>query len=204
MCANEDFDLRLIELVRIHPRLYDPSLRTMPYDAHKKKKTEFWCNIASTLRTDVCTCITRWNHLKERLRREMLRDHSDWTLLPKLHFLPQFKHGHHLHSNEHIANTVGPSSSTNWRALSPGELIEEVHDLDDPLQEAMDEQHVGVAAAVPDAEAPVINGDVLKRMEVLLQGLGPNRAKAEKKILAYLCKCNLRALNAESIDDISI
>jgi len=87
--------------------------------------------------------------------------------------------------------------------------IEEVHDEEDPLQEAMDEQLAvaGVAAPPtnPHPAPPAAPVRAEKRIEALLEGLGEaNRIKAEKRILAYLCKCNLRALNDEQIDDIVI
>lgn len=74
----------------------------------------------------------------------------------------------------------------------------------------MDEQHASAIvlqpplATPPPAPATSSSDDAMKRIEALLQGLGANRIKAEKKVLAYLCKCNLRALNDEQIDDIFI
>lgn len=58
MCTSAEFDNRLIELVRANPSLYERELRKTPYDAHKKKKTELWCSIATSLETDgKCTQI---------------------------------------------------------------------------------------------------------------------------------------------------
>ncbi|EDW69305.1 uncharacterized protein [Drosophila virilis] len=216
MCTSAEFDNRLIELVRANPSLYERELRKTPYDAHKKKKTELWCSIATSLETDVSTCITRWNFLRERLRRELLKEHSDWSLLPKLRFLAHHKHSGSSahHHNEHELPQAVPTSAllnVSWRALSTDQLIEQ--DEDDALQEAMDEQHVAAVvvpppaappAAAPAAIAAPSGDDTMKRIEALLQGLGANRTKAEKKVLAYLCKCNLRALNDEQIDDIFI
>jgi len=73
-------------------------------------------------------------------RRELAKEKSggtgsDWSLLPHLHFL---QHHHH------------PISHRNSGDLSRNSLksIEEVHDEEDPLQEAMDEQ-LAVAGVAP-------------------------------------------------------
>ncbi|XP_023174217.1 transcription factor Adf-1 [Drosophila hydei] len=211
MSTCAEFDNRLIELVRANPSLYERELRKAPYDSSKKKKTELWCSIATSLKTDVSTCITRWNFIREKLRRELLKEHSDWTWLPKLQFIGQHKQhsssSSHHSSERQIANITAPPT-VNWRAQSTEQVIE--NDEDDALQEAMDEQHASAIvlqpplATPPPAPATSSSDDAMKRIEALLQGLGANRIKAEKKVLAYLCKCNLRALNDEQIDDIFI
>lgn len=126
---------------------------------------------------------------------------SDWNLLAQLRFV---KHCHHHHRIQHRSPDVG------LRAPKAETLVEEVQEEDDQLQEAMDEQLPGttVATAVVPAAAPPsvpVRAELMKRIEALLEGLGQeNRVKAEKRILAYLCKCNLSALNEEPIDDIVI
>lgn len=47
-----DFDSRLIELVRANPKLYERGLRSTPYDAQKKQRSEIWRSIATSLNTD--------------------------------------------------------------------------------------------------------------------------------------------------------
>ncbi|XP_034481170.1 uncharacterized protein LOC117786863 [Drosophila innubila] len=215
MSWSVDFDNRLIELVRANPSLYERELRSTPYDSGKKKR-ELWCSIATSLKTDVKTCITRWNYMRDKLRRELLKDQSDWSLLEKLRFVGQHKVNSNRNNERQLQQAVTTSALINvsWRALSPDQLI--AQDEDDALQEAMDEQHVASAVIVPPPPlaTPVAgvsgsgtsasNEDLMKRIEALLQGLGTNRSKAEKKIVAYLCKCTLRALNDEQIDDIFI
>ncbi|KAH8371186.1 hypothetical protein KR093_006412, partial [Drosophila rubida] len=204
------FDHRLIEFVRANPILHKRDLRNSPYDTRKKKR-ELWCSIATSLETDVQTCITRWRYMLDKLRRELLKDHSDWSLLEKLRFL-----GQHKNSGRQLQQAVTTSAHINvsWRALSPGQLIDHAadDDEDDALQEAMDEQHVAPQPQPPPPSSSLVvagssgnsNDDLMKRIEALLQGLGTNRSKAEKKIVAYLCKCTLRSLNDEQIDDIFI
>lgn len=155
--------------------------------------------------------------MREKLRRELPKEQSDWSLLEKLRFVGQHKkqHKHNTRSAERQlqqpqslpeVTTSGPMH-VSWHAQSPI-----VNDEDDALQEAMDEQNVPVPAATTtiitaNATAPAAgtsSEDLMKRIEALLQGLGANRCKAEKKIVAYLCKCSLRALNDEQIDDVFI
>ncbi|EDV96333.1 transcription factor Adf-1 [Drosophila grimshawi] len=209
MSTSPEFDIRLIEMVRANPGLYEEDLRQAPYYTRRKRKTELWCSIATSLKTDVSACITRWNYIREKMRKEQLKPNSDWSLLPKLRFIRQHKHGSSStnHHKEHQQQTQAVNP-VDWCALSPGQLIE--HNVeDDILQEAMDEQHVTATIVIPPTTtttttASSTGDDPMKRIEALLQGLGVNRSKAEKKILAYLCKCNLRALNEEQIDDIFI
>lgn len=113
-------------------------------------------------------------------------------------------------------------------SMEAEQLIEEIHDEDDdPLQEAMDEQ---ISTFVPSyasrekifpnqitvlptttttcATSPIQYNGTMKRIEALLEGLGEhNRIKAEKRIVAYLCKCQLKTLNNDGhvdIDDVDI
>lgn len=106
------------------------------------------------------------------------------------------------------------------------QLIEEVLD-DDPLQEAMDEQnsqfmpfndkplptstpYIDAIKTSPNSSASSTSNQqqysgTMKRIEALLEGLGDsNRPKAEKRIVAYLCKCQLKSLNNEDVDEIDI
>lgn len=154
--------------------------------------------------------------MREKLRRELQKEQSDWSLLDKLRFVGQHKK-QHKHSQRSVERQLQPQSppevttsgpaNASWRAQSPEQLI--VNDEDDALQEAMDEQNVPAPGAITTITATATatgayTEDLMKRIETLLQGLGANRCKAEKKILAYLCKCSLRALNDEQIDDVFI
>jgi len=47
-----EFDTRLIELVRANPKLYERELRSTPYEAHKKRNSEIWGSISTSLNTD--------------------------------------------------------------------------------------------------------------------------------------------------------
>lgn len=173
----------------------------------------------------VSTCMTRWNYMREKLRRELQKEQSDWSLLDKLRFVVGQHKKQHKHSQRSVERQLQPQSppevttsgpmNTTWRAQSPEQQQQQqqliVNDEDDALQEAMDEQNVPLPAATTTINATAnatatgtSSEDLMKRIEALLQGLGANRCKAEKKILAYLCKCSLRALNDEQIDDVFI
>lgn len=132
-----------------------------------------------------------------------------------------------------IANTIRPQRNLkspehqtvpiNYANMDAEQLIEEVID-DDPLQEAMDEQNSSFIpfrdrVVVPISSTEELNNPstsrnsssnipyigTMKRIEALLEGLGDtNRTKAEKRIVAYLCKCQLKALSKEDVDDIVI
>lgn len=163
--------------------------------------------------------MTRWNYMRGKLRDELQKEQSDWSLLEKLRFVGEHEKPHKYSTRSGERQLQQPQSSpevttsgpmhVSWRAQSPI-----VNDEDDALQEAMDEQIVPVPAATstittangtaPAPAAGTSSEDVMKRIEALLQGLGENRCKAEKKILAYLCKCSLRALNYEQIDDVFV
>ncbi|SPP87280.1 uncharacterized protein LOC117589337 [Drosophila guanche] len=193
---SDDFDSRLIRLIRGNPKLFEREIRSTPYAVKRKDKEELWRAIATSLQTDVKTCTTRWEHLKSKLHQELAKEAqgvgSTWSLLPKMKFL---KPGGVAVRSPH------PSDA----------LIEEVHDEEDTLQEAMDEQCTGgavasVSAQVPTSPTPALTpADTMKRVGVLLEGLGEEDCvKAGKRIIAYLCKCNLRALECKPIDDLVI
>ncbi|EDW79553.1 uncharacterized protein Dwil_GK20541 [Drosophila willistoni] len=208
-----DFDILLIDLVKANPILWERESRSSPYKERRTRHTEIWKSIATSLKTDVLTCTTRWNNLRQKVRRELTKEKdgvgSDWSLLRKLRFLQQTTYSHRSSERQQSNNRqLQPPNNVSWSSRNGLQ----VHDEDDQLQEAMDEQQ---AAALPPAVIPSQTSQeanpttgpftmkVIKRIESLLEGLGsPNRQKAEKRILTYLCKCNLRSLNNEEIDDI--
>lgn len=87
------------------------------------------------------------------------------------------------------------------------QLIEQVTNEDDPLQEAMEEQITTVETKTSDnvVNTPTATTSFMKRIETLIEGLdAANRNKAERRIVAYLCKCQLKSLDNENIDDVVI
>lgn len=131
--------------------------------------------------------------MRDKLRRELLKDQSDWNLLEKLRFVGQHKVNSSRNNERQLQQAVTTSALINvsWRALSSDQLI--AQDEDDALQEAMDEQHVASTVLVPPPPplpTPLAGGsgttasneDLMKRIEALLQGLGTNRSRAEKRL----------------------
>ncbi|KAM7358893.1 uncharacterized protein ACRADG_003684 [Cochliomyia hominivorax] len=214
--TDPDFDSKLIDMVRANPLLYEKDLRTTPYN-DMKKKFELWSHIATSLGRDTKYCILRWKSLRAKYRREMVRlgKESDWDLLDKMKFIE--KHIRYQTTQRNLKSPEHQKVPLNYSNMDAEQLIEEVLD-DDPLQEAMDEQNSTfiplkekVLTSSPssiDTKPCTSNNQfigTMKRIETLLEGLGDNnRTKAEKRIVAYLCKCQLKSLNGQDVDDIDI
>ncbi|XP_065360350.1 uncharacterized protein LOC135954199 [Calliphora vicina] len=215
-----EFDSKLIELVRANPILYEKDLRTTPY-MDMKKKFELWSHISTTLNRDTKFCILRWKSLRAKYRREMVKlgKESDWVLFEDMKFIER-----HIRYQSTQRNLKSPEHQTvpvNYSNMDAEQLIEEILD-DDPLQEAMDEQNstfmpfrdktlqpspptIDANKASSSNSSTTQYSGTMKRIEALLEGLGDNnRSKAEKRIVAYLCKCQLKSLNNEDVNDIDI
>ncbi|XP_075162057.1 uncharacterized protein LOC142234763 isoform X1 [Haematobia irritans] len=216
-----EFDRKLIDLIKANPMLYERDLRSSPYN-DMKKKFELWSHIGQSLNRDTKDCLLRWKSLRAKYRREMakLGKESGWELLDNMKFIEkhikyQGRTQRNLKSPEHQSVPFNYS-------MEAEQLIEEIHDEDDdPLQEAMDEQ---ISTFVPSAytnkekvfssPSTTLNttggsgtqySGTMKRIEALLEGLGgENQHKAEKRIVAYLCKCQLKTLNNEDVDEVDI
>ncbi|XP_067642839.1 uncharacterized protein [Eurosta solidaginis] len=214
-----DYDTKLVDLVRANPLLYEKEVRNSPYDL-MKKKTELWRSIASSLGAEGKFCVSRWKNLRDRYRRELQKAQemqrkaggarnikgSNWHLWDKMKFLE----GHiRLHSS-HSTKSVAENTKSSWSEMEAEQFVEHSASEDDPLQEAMEEQSISMDTKKPDIElyhttATASSSSYIKRIETLLDGMDTsNRTKAEKRIVAYLCKCQLKALNNEAIDDIAI
>ncbi|XP_011179686.2 transcription factor Adf-1 [Zeugodacus cucurbitae] len=217
MDVKSDFDTKLVEMVRANPLLYEKEVRSTPYDL-MKKKTELWRSIASSLNVETKFCVIRWKNLRDKYRRESQKTQelerkaggiksaqgATWHLLDKMSFLDHHIRVHSSNSTKSAAENI----RTSWSEMDAEQLIEQLPNDDDPLQEAMEEQAVvAVETKKPDplVSTATTNTSCLKRIETLLEGLDEdNRTKAEKRVVAYLCKCQLKFLENESIDDIVI
>ncbi|XP_017475586.1 PREDICTED: transcription factor Adf-1 [Rhagoletis zephyria] len=216
MASKMDFDVKLIDMVRANPLLYEKEVRSSPYDL-MKRKNELWRSIASSLEVETKYCVIRWKNLRDKFRRELQRSiemerkaggaksarGSTWHLMGKMSFLESHIRLHNSHSTKSPAN----NSRFTWTEMDAEQLIEQVINEDDPLQEAMEEQTTTVDTKTSDnaVNTPTPTTSFMKRIETLLEGLdAANRNKAEKRIVAYLCKCQLKSLDNENIDDIVI
>ncbi|XP_014088790.3 transcription factor Adf-1 [Bactrocera oleae] len=216
METKSDFDFKLVDLVRANALLYVNEVRISPYNL-MKKRNEIWRSIASSLGVETKYCVIRWKNLRDKYRRESQKAQelgrkaggiksaqgSTWNLLDKMSFLDHHTRVHSSTSTKSAAENIRSS----WSEMEAEQLIEQLPNEDDPLQEAMDEQTVALETKKPEpiVSTTTTTASCLKRIETLLEGLDEeNRTKAEKRIVAYLCKCQLKFLENESIDDILI
>ncbi|KAL9901762.1 uncharacterized protein LOC119645105 [Glossina fuscipes] len=188
---SNDFDSKLINLIKANRILYTKELRSNPY-AGERKKLELWRHIATSLGCETKYCILRWKYLQAKNQPQKQKLGKQTGVISFL----QKSHRYKVRKENQFKN--------NERQIFPmdaeQQVIETICD-DDELQETMDEQSISQSNS-----APVNNNQhnaTLKRIEALLEGLGiENRQKAENHIIAYLCKCQLRTLNNEEIDNI--
>ncbi|XP_061398970.1 uncharacterized protein LOC133334654 [Musca vetustissima] len=212
--TDMEFDRKLIELIKANPMLYEKDLRSSPY-TDMKKKFELWSHIATSLNCDTKYCLLRWKSLRGKYRREVakLGKEPTWELFDQMKFID--KHIKYQGTQRNLKSPEHQSVPYNCN-MEAEQLIEEIHDEDyddDPLQEAMDEQistfHTTILptnnTTTTTIISPMQNSGTMKRIEALLEGLGEhNRSKAEKRIVAYLCKCQLKTLSNEDVDDVNI
>ncbi|XP_073838371.1 uncharacterized protein [Musca autumnalis] len=227
--AALEFDRKLIELIKANPMLYEKDLRSSPY-TDMKKKFELWSHIATSLDCDTKYCLLKWKSLRGKYRREVakLGKEPTWELFDQMKFID--KHIKYQGTQRNLKSPEHQSVPFNCN-MEAEQLIEEIHDEDyddDPLQEAMDEQistfvpynnsrermfpcqQQQMQTVIPNSTtttiiSPMQNSGAMKRIEALLEGLGEhNRNKAEKRIVAYLCKCQLKTLSNQDVDDVDI
>ncbi|XP_017134998.1 uncharacterized protein LOC108151109 [Drosophila miranda] len=194
-----DFDSRLIRLVGGNPQLLKRKARTAPYSLRKNAEEEIWGAIATSLQADVKTCTSRWEHLKSKLQQELAKEGegvaSTWNLMPTMR---DFKPGRMC--------GISPQPSD--------PLIEEVHDEENNLQEAMDCSVADATKTLASGSAQIPSSTLLpdftadatmRRVGTMLEGFGEeNCAKAAKRIIEYLCHCTLHILKSKPIDDLVI
>ncbi|XP_037935288.1 uncharacterized protein LOC119669463 [Teleopsis dalmanni] len=214
-----EFDLKLIEFVKANPILYQRELRVTPYQCIKEK-TEIWKSIAVSLKTNHKEVIMRWKNLREKyltmLKNERTsnqpksptnkdpsaKTNNAWPLYEKMHFL--LKHNICYGLNTKSAQQDNKKNT----AVMDAELLSEDEDI--AIQEAMEEQAITTSDKVKFennamSTAGQADRNMSKSIEALFATLeGNNRNIAQKRILEYLCKCNLKALKNESIEDIVI
>ncbi|XP_012157133.1 transcription factor Adf-1 isoform X2 [Ceratitis capitata] len=222
MAAKMDFDAKLVDLVCANPLLYKKEVRSSPYNL-MKKKIELWRSIAASLGVDTKYCVTRWKNLKDKYRREVQKTKElthesggiknatadTWHLLDKMSFLENHLRAHSTSTKQsNSAKSSAENVPTSWCVMDSEQLIEQIIDEDDPLQEAMEEQqNVVVETEKPETvvASTTATSSFMKRIETLLEGIdAANRAKAEKRIVAFLCRCQLKSLENQSIDDVAI
>ncbi|KAI9587078.1 uncharacterized protein LOC119645254 [Glossina fuscipes] len=112
-----------------------------------------------------------------------------------------------------------------WKADDSGENMDKISDIEDHSVQNIT-QHIGgednpvnesytedsdyglieeLAEEVMGPDSSTISPSNLKKIEALLFGFeGETRNRVERRITAFLCKCQLRILNQEDIDDLCL
>ncbi|BFF99325.1 transcription factor Adf-1 [Drosophila madeirensis] len=217
---NRPFDFKLIDLVEPHPVLYRRTgLST--YDA-MKTKTDIWTQIAKIMGCEVDFCLMRWNNLHYQFRKEFRRADttgSSWPYLERLRFLANIRPSGAKSKVKAAAATPAPGQATEtptvaWEEYNDGsgielenafiieEIIEEVEGSDEIMHEEI--IYEDVEGPKPQNSSTETQNYFLKMDEILEQLKEPQRQRAERRIMAFLLKCQLCALHNQSVDDLVI
>ncbi|KAH8379751.1 hypothetical protein KR009_006958 [Drosophila setifemur] len=221
---NRPFDFKLIDHVEPHPVLYKRS-GLSNYEA-MKAKTDIWARIALIMGCDVDFCLMRWNNLHYQFRKEFRRADSSgstWPYLERLQFLasnpgqrpkskPKSKDS--LGSQESIVQEETPVQFL-WETYDEGEtsvqpstfIIEEI--IEEPNDQIIQEEIIYEENDQEEEEeepAQILSpkSSFLQMDQVLGQLKEPQRQRAERRITAFLLKCQLRALSNQSVEDLVI
>ncbi|CAD7004531.1 uncharacterized protein LOC101455613 [Ceratitis capitata] len=218
---NRPFDIKLISLVQPHPVLYHRHWGGLSTFECMKEKNRIWNMIASDLGTNPEFCLSRWNNLRNHFQRELrhCRDlcpkegiirGSTWPYLERMRFLEftnifdkpkkalNIKYGSKGSKNKLL--------ETNERVFT-GEAdksIEMSRLLDKTTSEAL-ENETSTAFQISDKSSVHYSVENCGQIAYLLRKVRSERkAQIERRILAYLCKCQLRAITNKDISDIKV
>uniref|UniRef100_A0A1A9WTG8 MADF domain-containing protein n=1 Tax=Glossina brevipalpis TaxID=37001 RepID=A0A1A9WTG8_9MUSC len=205
MC--DEFDSKLINLVKANRILFMNELRSNPY-AEERKKLELWRHIATSLGCETKYCILRWKYLQTKYQQEHQKLGGKQTGIMSFLQKPNRYQGKYGRFKNYERQKF-PLAYVN--VMDAMERVNEYVCDDDELQEIMDEQSISLPSCVKTSSSASVttttttndqHNATLRRIESLLEGLGEgNRQKAEKHIIAYLCKCQLKTLNNEEVND---
>ncbi|XP_067643020.1 uncharacterized protein [Eurosta solidaginis] len=214
---NRPFDFKLISLVEPHPVLYQRNWGGLSTFECMKEKNRIWTQIATTMGTSPDFCLSRWNNLRNHFHREIrhctelcpkqgIIKGSTWPYLERLRFLENSirtakpersplisenePRGFQLNADNET--TLDSSSNDSSQISKYFEDYEYVKDdkLDDKLTS---DQLIQERASN------------MRQMAALLNNIpSEHKSQVERRILAYLCKCQLRAIANEDIDDLKI
>ncbi|XP_017048491.1 uncharacterized protein LOC108093081 [Drosophila ficusphila] len=215
---NRPFDFKLIDLVEPNPVLYKRS-GLSNYDA-MKAKTDIWARIAELMGCDVDFCLMRWNNLHYQFRKEFRRadtSGSTWPYLERLRFLadsqPQIK----AKTKSKIKDSPNKQNGSVqeetpvqflWETYEDGEvtqqpstfIIEEI--IEEPSEQIIQEEIIYEEQEPAQILSP--RSSFLQMDQVLAQLKEPQRKRAERRITAFLLKCQLRSLSNQSVEDLVI
>ncbi|XP_017080363.2 uncharacterized protein LOC108114111 [Drosophila eugracilis] len=215
---NRPFDFKLIDLVEPNPVLYKRS-GLSNYDA-MKAKTDIWARIAEMMGCDVDFCLMRWNNLHYQFRKEFRRadtSGSTWPYLERLRFLADNQPPSRTKSKAKAKDSPGKPDDTSkeetpvqflWETYEDGEdpqqsstfIIEEV--IEEPSEQIIQEEIIYEDQESAEILSP--RTSFLQMDKVLAELKEPHRKRAERRITAFLLKCQLRALSNQSVEDLKI
>ncbi|XP_016990295.1 uncharacterized protein LOC108052409 [Drosophila rhopaloa] len=215
---NRPFDFKLIDLVEPNPVLYKRS-GLSNYDA-MKAKTDIWARIAEMMGCDVDFCLMRWNNLHYQFRKEFRRadtSGSTWPYLERLRFLADNQSSPKTKSKPKVRDLAGKQEDSVqeeipvqflWETYEDGEvtqqpstfLIEEI--VEEPTEQVIQEEIIYEEQETAQILSP--RSSFLQMDQVLAQLKEPQRKRAERRITAFLLKCQLRALSNQSGRDLII
>ncbi|KAH8297814.1 hypothetical protein KR054_010877 [Drosophila jambulina] len=217
---NRPFDFKLISLVEPNPVLYKRS-GLSNYEA-MKAKTEIWAQISRKMGCDVDFCLMRWNNLHYQFRKEVRRADSSgstWPYLERLRFLadsqplPKARSKAKPKDSPSKQDTVVNETAVQflWETYEDGEItqtpstfiIEEI--VEEPNEQVIQEEIIHEEEDEPQpAHTLSPRSSYLHMDQVLAQLKEPQRRRAERRITAFLLKCQLRALSNQSAEDLVI
>ncbi|EDW72798.1 uncharacterized protein Dwil_GK16989 [Drosophila willistoni] len=210
---NRPFDFKLIDLVQPNKVLY---MRTglSNYET-MKTKTEIWAKIAKIMNCEVDFCIMRWNNLHYQFRKEFRRASqtgSTWPYLQRLQFLAdlqlrskrQKKPLSEAHQEMAMATIEEPPMEhLLWNAEQQNNfVVEEI--IEDTSNDQIIHEEIIYEEDENQQEYMYPSTDFLQIDKILAQFQKPHRVRVERRIMAFLLKCQLRSLVNESIDDLTI
>ncbi|XP_017121787.1 transcription factor Adf-1 [Drosophila elegans] len=215
---NRPFDFKLIDLVEPNPVLYKRS-GLSNYDA-MKAKTDIWARIAEMMGCDVDFCLMRWNNLHYQFRKEIRRadtSGSTWPYLERLRFLGESQPPAKTKCKQKVRDSSGKQEDSVeqetpvhflWETYEDGEvtqqpstfLIEEI--IEEPSEQIIQEEIIYEEQETAQILSP--KSSFLQMDQVLAQLKEPQRNRAERRITAFLLKCQLCALSNQSTSDLVI
>lgn len=167
----------------------------------------------------------RWNNLHYQFRKEFRRadtSGSTWPYLERLRFLADSQPRPKAKSKPKTKDSPGKEEVTGfnekettvqflWETYEDGEItqtpstfiIEEI--VEEPNEQIIQEEIIYEEEEEPEpAQILSPRSSYLKIDQVLAQLKQPMRKRAERRITAFLLKCQLRALSNQSVEDLVI
>lgn len=158
----------------------------------------------------------RWNNLHYQFRKEFRRadtSGSTWPYLERLRFLAEIqppskvKTKPKTNKQEATIQTETPVQFL-WDTFEDGDvpqqsstfIIEEV--IEEPSEQIIQEEIIYEEQEPAEIISP--RSSFLQMDQILAQLKEPQRRRAERRITAFLLKCQLRALSNQSVEDLSI